>query len=110
MNTGRSLYHFNAGTMSRRTDNSKIRPSDTLDISPGDAAALMVKDGERVRVKSRYGEAVMPIAVKTNVRKGELFATFHEPGIFLNRATSANRDRYTQAPEYKVTAVRIEKL
>ncbi|MDM7924078.1 MAG: formate dehydrogenase subunit alpha [Pyrinomonadaceae bacterium] len=110
MNTGRSLYHFNAGTMSRRTENSRIRPSDTLDISPVDADRLSLDDGEQVRLVSKYGEAVIPIAVKSNVKPGELFATFHEPGIFLNRVTSANRDKYTHAPEYKVTAVRIEKL
>lgn len=110
MNTGRSLYHFNAGTMSLRTGNKKLRPSDTLDISPADAAALSVSEGEHVRLTSRYGEAIIPVAIKANVNKGELFATFHEPEIFLNRVTSSHRDRYTLAPEFKVTAVRIDKL
>lgn len=110
MNTGRNLYHFNAGTMSLRTDNKKIRPSDTLDISPADAERLSLSDGEKVKLRSRYGEAIIPVAIKGNVNEGELFATFHEPEIYLNRVTSSHRDRYTLAPEYKVTAVAIEKL
>ena len=32
-----------------------------------------------------------------------------EREVFLNRVTSPHRDRYAKSPEYKVTAVRIEK-
>jgi hypothetical protein len=44
------------------------------------------------------------------MRKGELFASFHDPSVFLNFATSPVRDRFTQACEFKVTAVAIDKL
>lgn len=110
MNTGRSLYHFNAGTMTERTPNLEIRPSDTIDISPADALKLEIENGERVRVRSRYGEAVLPARISRMVKDGEVFATFHSPDIFLNYATGPHRDRYVQAPEFKVTAIRIEKL
>lgn len=108
--TGRNLYHFNAGTMTMRTGSAKIRPTDTLDISKEDADELRLVDGEKVRLKSRHGEALLPIRISQTVKRGELFATFHDAAIFLNRLTSPNRDRYVQAPEYKVTAVTIEKL
>jgi formate dehydrogenase major subunit len=94
--------------MTMRTPNVDIRPSDTLDISQLDAEALEMKEGQSVRIRSRYGEAVLPIRISDTVRPGELFASFHVPGIFLNRVTSKFRDRYVHAPEYKVTAVRIE--
>jgi len=42
------------------------------------------------------------------LRPGEVFATFHTAEIFLNRVTSPQRDRYTETPEYKVTAVRLK--
>lgn len=108
--TGRNLYHFNAGTMTMRTGNAKIRPTDTLDISQSDADALSLSNGETVCLKSAYGEARLPIRISTTVKRGELFATFHDASIFLNRLTGPYRDRYVQAPEYKVTAVRIEKI
>lgn len=41
---------------------------------------------------------------------GELFTTFHTAEVFLNNVTSPYRDKYTLTPEYKVTAVRVEKL
>jgi formate dehydrogenase major subunit len=110
LNTGRTLYQFNAGTMTMRTPNAVLRPRDCLDISPSDAAALGVRDGERVRLLSRYGRADLPLCINLSVRPGELFATFHTTALFLNQVTSPRRDRRVQTPEYKLTAVRIEKL
>ena len=107
--TGRMLYQFNAGTMTMRTANAKLRAKDLLDISSEDADRLRLHDGERVRVTSRYGDAVLPIRITSSVKPGELFATFHTPEVFLNRLTSPYRDRYVKAPEYKVTAVRVER-
>ena len=109
LNSGRTLYQFNAGTMTMRTANKVLRITDTLDISPEDADRLAVKDGERVRVKSRYGEALLPARISKMVTPGELFATFHDPSVFLNLVTGPHRDCYVDSPEYKVTAVRIEK-
>ena len=110
LTTGRSLYHFNAGTMTERTPNLEIRPSDLLDICPSDAKSIGIVDGEKVKLKSAHGEAVIPVRINSNVKSGEMFATFHSPHIFLNYITSPVRDRFVSAPEYKVTAVRIEKI
>lgn len=110
LTTGRSLYHFNAGTMTERTPNLEIRPSDLLDICPSDAATIGVCDGEKVRLKSAHGEAIIPVRINPDVKTGEMFATFHSPEIFLNYVTSPVRDRFVSAPEYKVTAVKVEKI
>jgi formate dehydrogenase major subunit len=107
--TGRTLYQFNAGTMTMRTANVKLRPADLLDISSDDAKRLKLHKGDRVRIRSRYGEATLPIRITSTVKPGELFATFHTAEVFLNRVTSPHRDRYVKSPEYKVTAVQIEK-
>jgi len=108
--TGRTLYQFNAGTMTARTLNSQLRPTDLLDIAPEDAAQLKMQNGTRVRIRSRYGDATLPIQITSSVKPGELFATFHSAEVFLNRVTSPHRDRYVKSPEYKVTAVQIERL
>lgn len=107
--TGRTLYQFNAGTMTMRTSNAKLRATDLLDISSHDARRLELNDGEHVRVRSRYGEAVLPIRITSTVKPGELFATFHTAEVFLNRVTSPYQDRYVKSPEYKITAAQIEK-
>jgi formate dehydrogenase major subunit len=107
--TGRTLYQFNAGTMTMRTANAALRATDLLDISEEDANRLTLHNDERVRVHSAYGEAVLPIRITSSVKPGELFATFHIAEAFVNRVTSPHRDRYVKTPEYKITAVRIEK-
>jgi formate dehydrogenase major subunit len=110
LTTGRRLYQFNAGTMTRRTANNVLQGGDIVEISEADAARSQLTDGELVRLRSRHGEAVLPVAISARVREGELFATFHTQEVFLNRLIGPVRDAITHTPEYKVTAVRIERL
>ena len=106
--TGRQLYQFNAATMTARTANAALRATDTLDIARDDALRLGLVDGACVCVRSRYGAAVLPLRISAMMKPGELFATFHDPAVFLNQLTSPHRDRFVGAPEYKRTAVCIE--
>lgn len=108
--TGRELYHFNAGTMTYRTPNQKIRPSDNLHVHPTDANRLQLKEGEQVKIRSKYGQAFIPVHIESSVREGEVFATFNSVKVSINHVTSNVKDNYVQTPEYKVTAVCIEKL
>jgi formate dehydrogenase major subunit len=108
LTTGRRLYQFNAGTMTRRTDNTLLQPCDVVEISAADAARHSLSDGERVHLRSRHGETVLPIAISSRVREGELFATFHTGEVFLNRLIGPLTDAVTHTPEYKLTAVQIE--
>lgn len=96
--------------MTMRTPNREIRPTDTLMISRSDSERLSIRNGEMVRLRSAYGHATLPIEISPKVRDGELFASFHDATVALNYATGPTRDRFTQAPEFKVTAVCVEKL
>jgi len=109
LTTGRTLYQFNAGTMTMRTPNTKLRETDTLDIAPADAAQLDLHNGDRVHVRSRHGEAAIPLRLDPRVKRGELFATFHAAEVFLNQLTSPHRDNVVMTPEYKVVAVAVER-
>jgi len=110
LTTGRTLYQFNAGTMTLRTRNTDLHPTDFLDISLPDSERLKLTDGEKVRLRSAHGAALLPVRIGHAVKPGELFTTFHTAEVFLNNVTSPYRDKYTLTPEYKVTAVRVEKL
>jgi formate dehydrogenase major subunit len=110
LTTGRSLYQFNAGTMTSRTPNQALRSADLVDLSPADASALGVTQGERVAVTSRHGRVVAAANITSALVPGQAFATFHTADVFLNQLTSSEHDAVTHTPEYKVVAVRIEKL
>ena len=105
--TGRGLYQFNAGTMTARTPNATLRPTDTLEISTADAERLGVTDGGEVSVRSRYGAVDLVAQITDRVRTGELFATFSDPARRVNQITGPHQDTHTRTPEYKVTAVNV---
>ncbi len=110
LTTGRNLYQYNAATQTGNTPNRTLHTTDSLQISPADASRLGVEDGEEVRLRSKQGAAELPISISSNVKPGEVYTTFHNARVFLNQITTSEVDRYTKTPEYKVTAVNIEKL
>jgi formate dehydrogenase major subunit len=107
LNTGRTLFHFNAATMTGRTRNAELERDDLVQIHPGDASRLGIRDGDQVSIESRHGQFRGTATVTDTVRKGELFSVFHNVAALVNNATGTGRDSNTHTPEYKVTAVRI---
>ena len=110
LTTGRNLYQYNAATQTARTPNDSLHATDYLQLSSADAAHLGLTDGEIVRLSSEQGAADLPVKISNHVKDGEVYTTFHSTRVFLNQITTSHRDRYTKTPEYKITAVRIEKL
>ena len=106
--TGRSLYQFNAGTMTGRTRNNELRAADLLVISPQDAERAHILERDPVRVTSRYGSVTLPAHIDPAIQPGQLFATFQRPDVLVNVVTGRGRDAITGTPEYKITAVRLE--
>ena len=110
LTTGRTFCQFNAGTMTMRTPNATLRESDTLDLAPSDAERLGLRDGDRVRVRSRHREAFIGVRRDPRVKPGELFATFHAAEVLLNQLTGPHRDNVVMTPDYKVVAVRVARI
>jgi formate dehydrogenase major subunit len=110
LTTGRTLYQFNAGTMTMRAPDVSWRPEDTLDLNAEDARQCGVEQGERVRVVSHYGQTELPVHIVDGLQRGHAFATFHSAEALVNGLTGPGRDRLTSTPEYKLTAIRVEKL
>ena len=77
LNTGRMLYHWHGGTMTRRVEGLMARAPDLeISIHPRDAKRAGIGDGEEVRVESRRGELEGRAAVTEAVREGEIFVPF----------------------------------
>jgi len=108
--TNRELEHYNAGTMTRRTSNSKLLTEDVLMIHPSDAGAYRISDSDMVRVESPRGHVELKARVTDQVKQGVLSSTFHFPETGLNVLGSDEHDVEVMCPEYKVIAVRIEKV
>ena len=112
LNTGRVLYHWHGGTMTRRADGLLARsPELQVSLNAGDGERFNVADGEWVRVRSRRGELEGRVLYTEKMRKGEVFVPFvklqeHAANFLTNSAFDPN----SKIPEYKVCAVRIEKI
>ena len=110
LTTGRSLYHWHTGTMTRRVEGLTIlRSEELVEINPEDASALGIADGERIKVISRRGEVVARAKVTEVSPVGVVFMTFHFAESPTNVLTNPALDPVAKIPELKVCAVRIEK-
>jgi formate dehydrogenase alpha subunit len=109
LTTGRMLYHYNISTrISASLD--MLRPHELAEVSPGDAARLGFEDGEMIRVSSRRGSLTTRIRVTDKVPTGIVFMTFHFKESPVNELTNSAGDPVTKTAEFKVCAVRMEKL
>jgi formate dehydrogenase major subunit len=110
LTTGRRLDSYNTGVQSGGY-RSPLRRGESLDISPEDAAAFGLAEGERVRVVSRRGRVEVPIRVDPSLRPGLTFMTMHFPDdVATNLLTNDATDPKSGTAEFKATAIRIEKL
>jgi formate dehydrogenase alpha subunit len=111
LTTGRVLYQYHTGTMSRRAPGLVEKaPECRVEIAAGDAARYGIAEGEPVRVKSRRGELVARALVSTKAVPGTIFIPFHYYEAAVNKLTIAALDPVAKIPEYKVCAVTIEKV
>ena len=111
LSTGRMLWHYHTGTMSRRSATLNARvPEGYVEISPDDAVKMSIVDGQKVKVKSRRGEITIKAKVTDRVKKGLIFIPFHFEEAPANILTINAVDPVAKIPEYKVCAARIEKL
>jgi len=110
LTTGRSLYHWHTGTVTRRVRGlNQLLGEGFVEINPKDASALGIIDGEMVKVISRRGEVMAKAKVTDASSVGVVFMTFHFAGSPTNVLTNPALDPVAKIPELKVCAVRIEK-
>ncbi len=107
--TGRVLQHYNVGSMTRRTPSLGLAPYDTLEIHPEDADGEQVGDGDVLWIESRWGRIQARARLSDRIARGTLFLSFHHPETRTNALTGPQRDPLSQCPDYKVTAVRLER-
>lgn len=111
MMTGRILYHYNTRAMTGKTPGLMEKEGHSfIEINTEDAARLGIENGEKVRISSRRGSIESTARVGEKVSPHETWMPFHFPDGNANVLTNAALDKYARIPEYKVCAIKIEKL
>jgi predicted molibdopterin-dependent oxidoreductase YjgC len=112
LNTGRLLYHWHGGTLTRRVQGLlELAPRLEIALHPTDARRLGIENGAAVQVTSRRGELTGYAFLTEAVRPGAIFVPFVKlADSAANFLTNAACDPSSKIPEYKVCAVRVEAL
>jgi formate dehydrogenase major subunit/formate dehydrogenase alpha subunit len=110
LSTGRVLYHWHGGEMTRRARGLLAVYGEALvEVNPDDAARLGLNGRKRVSIKSRRGQIEAAAWVTDRVPPGMVFANFHFPGEQnANLLTIAALDPIAKIPEYKICAVKVQ--
>jgi formate dehydrogenase alpha subunit len=117
LSTGRTLYHFNSGTMTHRTKGSvQKQPYSFVEISQEDADDVGIKDEEMVRITTRRGQITLSANITNRVKPKQIWIPFHFVSAQANLLTidscnaTHSKGNSSLMPEYKICAARVEKL
>jgi formate dehydrogenase major subunit/formate dehydrogenase alpha subunit len=109
LSTGRVLYHWHGGEMTRRAKGlMEVYGRSLVELNPDDAGRIGINGNKRVRITSRRGAMEAEVWVTDRVPPGMVYANFHFPEVPTNALTIAALDPVAKIPEYKVCAVRVE--
>ena len=108
LSTGRVLYHWHGGTMTRVSALDDIWPECTVEMHPDDAARLGLETGDWVDVVQPARAPSPPACWSPAARReGTVFIPFHFAEAAANVLTDNRLDERAKIPDYKVCGVRI---
>ncbi|MCX4582280.1 molybdopterin oxidoreductase family protein [Streptomyces sp. NBC_01481] len=112
LTTGRVVSQYQSGAQTRRVDElNAAAPGPFVELHPLLAERLGAVEGEPLAVVSRRGRAVGPARITTGIRDDTVFMPFHWPGEGrVNSVTNPALDPTSRMPEFKVCAVRVERV
>ncbi len=110
LSTGRMRFHYNVGTMSRRTHIlNREFPSMFVEIHPEDAKRLGLTDFSECKVATRRGALLVKAKLTDTIKEGVLWMPFHFADAPANLLTNNAFCPISRIGEYKACAARVEK-
>jgi nitrate reductase NapA len=108
--TTRILEHWHTSTMTGNVKEFKPVLEALAEVHPQDAKKLGVQEGEKVRVASRRGQQIFRARITEDMNPGLINVHMHDPERMCNYPTIDAVDAISKQPEFKICAVRIEKV
>ena len=111
LTTGRTYWHWHTRTMTNRTSTlERESPEPYVEMNYEDAQNLQVKDNQLMKISSRRGSIILKVKAGNIVPEGTLFIPFHYREAAANILTILAVDPVAKIPEYKVCAVKVERI
>jgi formate dehydrogenase major subunit len=108
--TGRQLEHWHTGSMTRRaTVLDGLEPEANCSLHPKTLRALGVEPGGYIRLTTRRGSVTVMARADRAVAEDNVFLPFAYVEAAANILTNASLDPFGKIPEFKFSAVRVEK-
>ncbi len=110
LTTGRQLEHWHTGSMTRRaTVLDAVEPEANCSLHPKTLRALGVEPGGMLRLTTKRGSIVTMARADRAVAEDMVFVPFAYVEAAANILTNAALDPVGKIPEYKFSAVKVEK-
>lgn len=113
LTTGRTIEQWHSGTMTMRVPEiARSKPNAYVEINPKDAEAYGISNGDMIKITSRRGLNILPAHVVKNSLPGILFVPWFDQDWdrMINRVTIDAFDEGSKQPEFKICAVKIERI
>ncbi|MCM3703618.1 molybdopterin oxidoreductase family protein [Paenibacillus macerans] len=112
LTTGRLAGHYLSGAQTRRTEAlAKKAPEPVAELHPALAEQLRLRQGEHVRLTTRRGSLEFAAKLAPDIHPRTIFVPFHWGGeLAVNRLTNDALHPISRMPEFKICAVRVERV
>ncbi len=110
LTTGRVLFHWHGGTLTRRSKLDDAFPEPVVEMDPTDAEREGIETGDWVELTSRRGSVICRVMVTGRSPEGTLFLPFHFAEAAANLLTLNKIDPRAKIPDFKMAAVRLRRV
>jgi len=111
LTTFRSQYHFLTGEATSKSKTlGKSTDGPYCYLNAEDAKQLKIKNGNKIRILSHVRSVIAEARIDERIPKGIVAMHFHFENLLVNKLFPTQFDEETFTPNYKMVAVRIEKI
>jgi formate dehydrogenase major subunit len=110
LTTFRSPYQFLTGEMSEKSKTLSKFKEEFCFINSKDAKKLGLKNGEKVKITSAVSSLIAKVKIDNRFPSGIVGMYFHSKKLLVNKLFPTRFDEETMTPNFKLVAVRIEKI
>jgi len=111
MTTGRQLEHWHTGSMTRRAKVlDAVEPEANASLHPSTLRKMRVEPGDMVRLTTRRGSIEIMARADRAIAPDMVFVPFAYVEAAANVLTNPAVDPFGKIPEFKFSAVRVEKV
>ena len=111
LSTGRTLYHYNCATQTRRESGLDAKQSEAwIEIHPRDAKKRGIDDRDMIELTTRRGSVQVRALYSRQVQPGCIWMPMHFAEARANIVTNDAGDPVTDTAEYKVCAAKVRRL